>query len=274
MRLVVTSDLHYSPRHQRAVDAFVATVAALSPDLFVIAGDVAEGPEAFDACLARFAALGCPRAVLAGNHDVWSRVNRGGPGSRDLFEQVLPEIAGRHGFSWLETATLFVGRTAVVGSLAWYDYSAADPRIPCNSEEYARRKGEVNADAWYVDWAEDDPAVAARLGDGLVARLLAAAARPDVAEVVVVTHVPLFEACMVRRAPHEPDSHRWNFGNAYFGNLTLGARVAAVDKVRHVVSGHTHFGGDWTVARPGAAPLRTLVVASDYNEPAPVMLEL
>jgi 3',5'-cyclic AMP phosphodiesterase CpdA len=269
MRLVVTSDLHYSPGHRSAVDAFAAEVAALAPDVLVLAGDVAEGPEWFDACLARFAAIGCPRAVVAGNHDVWSRRGKGGPDSRALLDAVLPALAARHGFVWLEGESLRLGDVAVAGSLAWYDYSAADLRLGRAGAEYARRKGEFNADAWYVDWPEGDPEVAARLGDGLVARVLAEAARPDVREVVVVTHVPLFDACMRRLAAHEPDAARWNFTNAYFGNLTLGARIAAVGKVRHVVSGHTHCGGDWTVGG-----LRAQVVGSDYGRPAAVVLDL
>ncbi len=270
MRIVVTSDLHYCAWHQAQVDAFLPQVAALEPDLLVLAGDVAEGPDWFDACLGRFAALGCPRAVIAGNHDVWSRLGKGGPDSRALLEGVLPSLAGRHGFVWLERDSIRIGDVVVAGSLAWYDYSAADPRLGRGAAEYARRKAEFNADGWNVDWPETDPQMAARLGDGLVERVLAAAARPDVREVVVVTHVPVFEACMRRLPPHEPGAERWNFTNAYFGNLTLGARLLEVGKVRHVVSGHTHCGGDWTL--PGG--VRAQVVASDYGEPAAVVIEV
>lgn len=273
MRIVVTSDLHYSQSLRAAVDAFVPRLRDLAADLLIVAGDVGEGPHWFDACLGALDDVAPARAVLAGNHDVWSRRRYGGPNSRTLLEETLPAIAARHGWTWLDHETWRRNGIAVVGSMAWYDYSAADPRLGYTPEQYAVTKATVNADGRFIDWPESDPAIAARLGEAMLSRLTAAAQDPTVTEVVVVTHVPLFEPCMVRRPPDHPDAARWNFSNAYFGNLTLGRQVLAEPKVRHVISGHSHCGGHWPVPRPGP-PLRTQVVASDYGEPAAVVLDL
>lgn len=246
-------------------------LVALQADLLVLAGDNAEGPEWFAKLLVLLADVAPERAALAGNHDVWSAAKAGGPNSEALRDHALRDMAHAHGWLWLEEDSWHRGPIGVVGSMGWYDYSAADPRAGHSPAIYARDKGTVNADAWKIDWPQSDIEVAKGCGEGLIERLDAAAARPGCEEVVVVTHVPLFEQAMVRRALSEPDAVRWNFGNAYFGNLTLGARVAQREAVRLVVSGHSHFGGRWKVPRPSA--LYTEVVASDYGKPAWVVID-
>ena len=55
-------------------------------------------------------------------------------------------------------------------------------------------------------------------------------------EIVVATHVPLFEEQTFRK----PRDYQWELSGAYFGNFTTGRDVLACPKVTHVVSGHTH----------------------------------
>jgi 3',5'-cyclic AMP phosphodiesterase CpdA len=270
-RIVITSDLHLGITPEDVIRALVAQVAAEQPDLTVLAGDLGERIDNFVRCLGLFAGLHGQVGVLAGNHDVWSRR---GHGSQALFERELPQASREVGFLWLEDTVWSRDGVAVVGSLAWYDYSAADPELqPRPPEWYAANKGRYNMDAHLIDWPWTDGAVAQRLADGITERLVAIEGDPAIQAAVVVTHVPLVEAQISRK----PGNARWGISNAYFGNLATGARVLAFPKVAAIVSGHTHVGRDATIPRPvaggGYASLRVSVVPSDYGAPAYVVVD-
>ena len=266
--IVVTSDLHLGITKAEPIQALAAAIAAEQPDLTVLAGDLGEGLARIRECLALFASLPGRVAVLAGNHDVWSF--RGGPSSQRMWEEYLPAVVRDAGMLWLEDESWRAGELAVAGSLAWYDYSAVDSTIPPYPPEYfAREKPNRNMDGRYVDWPWSDLEVAQRLGDGLCARLDALERDDNVRDVLVITHVPLCERQMRRR----PDDPRWGFGNAYFGNLTLGGRVLAYTKVRRIVSGHTHIAASGVASRAGQPDVPVEVIPSDYGSPRYVMLK-
>lgn len=262
--IVVTSDLHLGVTRPESVRALADQIAAEQPDLTVLAGDLGEGPANLAACLSIFRELPGHVAVLAGNHDVWAR---GGFGSQELWERVLPGAVREAGMLWLEDAIWQRDGVAVLGSLAWYDYSAVDPTFAhCSAAEFAARKHEFNLDGYKVTWGWDDVAFADRLGDALRRRLQTLESDPTVQATLLVTHVPLFEEQMLRK-PHDV---RWGFTNAYFGNLTLGRRLLDTPKLRMVVSGHTHVGRMGLVRRTrldGADGLPVLVLDSDYGKP-------
>src|SRR6185312_14619302 len=156
----------------------------------------------------------------------------------------------------------------VAGSIAWYDYTGADPSIPPQTEAYwIELKQRLHPDARYLDWPWSDIAFATRCGDGLVAHVAALDADPSVSDVLVVTHVPLFREQLVNRT----EIPNWGYGNAYFGNLTLGERLRHAAKLRAVVSGHTHIGRREALADERATP--TWVVPSDFHAPRYVVYE-
>jgi predicted phosphodiesterase len=260
-RIVITSDLHMGITSAATLRTLVSKIAAEEPALTVLAGDIAEGLPNLVECLKLFAQLPGEVAVLAGNHDVWVRANFS---SQELWEQRLPEIVQAVGMLWLEGTVWQRDGFAVAGSLAWYDYSAADPTIPSYPPAFfAEQKGRYNADAMYVRWPWSDPEFAAMLADALCQRLQGLEVDPSVRSVLVVSHVPLFEEQMCRK-PH--DFH-WGLSNAYFGNLTLGQQVLEMSKVQAVVSGHTHVGVQGQVQRPGSRALPVSVLSSDYDVP-------
>ena len=80
MRIVQLSDLHLQPPGQRlygrvdtaaCLEAALARIATLAPDLLLISGDLSDrGSAAEYACLAQaLAPLPCPVALMPGNHD-------------------------------------------------------------------------------------------------------------------------------------------------------------------------------------------------------------
>lgn len=263
-KIVITSDLHLGMTRISTIRELVNRIASEEPTLTVLAGDVGEGLPNFVECLKLFAQLPGDVAVLAGNHDLWERTNYS---SQDLWERYLPEAVRNAGMIWLEETVWQHQRVAVAGSLAWYDYSAADPTISRYSPDvFAAEKRNYNMDAAYVHLPWSDQEFARQLGDALCERLQKLEDDSDVSGVLVVSHMPLFEKQMYRK-PH--DFH-WGFSNAYFGNLSLGQRVLKVSKVRAVISGHTHIGLNGQVRRPNAPKGETVsvsVLASDYDMP-------
>jgi calcineurin-like phosphoesterase family protein len=268
-RLVVTSDLHLGISTADQISALAERIAGEQPALTVLAGDIGEPYEQFVACLDLFRALPGDVAVLAGNHDVWTTDRR--YGSQDLFERLLPRAAHDAGMLWLEDDSWQRDGLVVAGSMAWYDYTAADPGLPAHPVEYwVDLKRRFHPDARYIDWPWSDVEVAERLGDGLRERVARAERDAAIWGIAVVTHVPIFERQMLRK----PGDTRWGATNAYFGNLTLGRHLRDGAKLRYVLSGHTHVGRDGWEERAPLPPLPVVVVPSDYGKPAYVAVDL
>jgi hypothetical protein len=156
----------------------------------------------------------------------------------------------------------------ICGTMAWYDYSARHPDLGYNEDDYRNLKGMVNHDADYIDWPWSDVAMARFLTRRFGERLQRLEQDPGVRQVLVVTHMPVFEQAV----PRHPDSSTWRLLSAYVANLTLGAMLRQAAKVTHVVSGHLHRPGRWTVAGQHG-PIDFRLVGSQKGAPAAVVLD-
>lgn len=264
-KVVITSDLHLGITMRYQIDEMIAAIADERPDLTIIGGDIGEGMTYISTCLRLFRGLPGQVAALAGNHDVWALDGRH---SAEVWERDLPSAIRNAGMLWLEDTNWVSGGLAVAGSIAWYDYTGADPSIPPQTEEFwVEKKRSMHPDGRFIDWPWSDREFAARCGDALMERLSALEADASVTDVLVVTHVPLFREQLINR----PDIPNWGYGNAYFGNLTLGERVRAMSKVRAVVSGHTHIGRTESLANERRLP--AWVIPSDFHKPRYVVYE-
>ncbi|HEX9037112.1 MAG TPA: metallophosphoesterase [Ktedonobacterales bacterium] len=265
-RVVVASDLHLGITRRETLENLATAIAAERPDLTVLAGDIGEGHSRFRSCLEIFLGLPGDTAVLAGNHDVWACE---GLSSVELWERALAAAARAAGMLWLEDEVWVKEGLGVAGSIAWYDYSAAAPGLNRSAAFWAANKGRYNLDARLVNWPWPDQEFAARVGDGLVERVMRLEEDASVQAILVVTHVPLYEEQMERR-PHDLN---WTIGNAYFGNLTLGARLEAARKLHGVISGHTHVSRQGWHPRPDGESPQVWVIDSDYGKPRSVTFD-
>ena len=273
MRIAVTSDLHYDPTgrltHPSLITALAEDIASKQPDALILAGDLAHGRRGFEDCLSCFSKVCAPLAVIAGNHDIWAD-EEDGLSSQKLWENVLEVTTSRHGALWLEKENLILGKTGIVGSLAWYDYSAVDPSVATNDEFLESMKSSLNNDGNWINWSKSDRSFARELNQAMLLRLQQLSANPGIRDIVVVTHVPVVEQQIVRK----PQDWRWGLSNAYFGNLTLGHEVLKEPKVRAIISGHTHVGRQVRVVRDKLSDIDVRVVDSDYGAPGYTMLDL
>ncbi|NWF78491.1 MAG: metallophosphoesterase [Chloroflexi bacterium] len=264
-RILVTADLHYRPAERAAYVAFAEAVRAAAPDCFIIAGDVGHPLRLFRRTLQLFHDLPCPRLLIAGNHDVY----RGEYPSRELWQTWLPQVTREEGFVWLEAAWLNLDGLGICGTMGWYDYSSRSPHLPYAAADYRAMKGLVNHDADYVDWPWSDVAMARYLARGLADSLAQLGADPAVEQVLVVTHMPIVTPAV----PHYPQHTHFSLLRAYLGNFTLGELVLDQRKVRHIVSGHLHRPGSWTIAGPHG-PVTCHVVGTGPGAPHYTILEI
>jgi len=263
LRIALTADLHYGITSGKAIISLTERIAAEDCDLVLIAGDIGEPDGNFRDALMFFESLTIPRALVAGNHDLWAADYS----SRYLWDDVLPYHAHNSGFVWLDTKNVICGPVGICGTIGWYDYSAKDPRLTdYDDERYAREKGQFNYDALKIDWSTTDQEFAAEVLAAFRTRINELQVNPDIKTIVVMTHVPPFEQQIIRKAS---DDFMWNVNNAYFGNLTLGRELLRYSKVQLVVSGHTHVGIDVCLPGPGAAdhPVRVITIGSQYYSP-------
>jgi len=268
VNLAFTSDLHLPITKNEAISALGVTVQASEPQAFIVAGDVGESLADIKRGLQLLREqVRCPIWVLAGNHDLWARPPYD---SRQLWLEQVPATVRATGCQWLEGTSFVLDGVAVAGTIAWYDYSAADPSVRASALEFAQQKFLFNADALRIDWEWSDPEFAERVCVPFLAQLDHLGSDPSVRRIVVVTHVPIVEEQMHR----DPTDRRWAFSNVYFGNLTLGRKVLAHRKVSHIISGHTHHGKETVVERLGGSPITAYVVPSDYETPDWVSLSV
>lgn len=262
VKLAVTADLRLPVCTDERVSALGREIQAFAPDAVIVAGDVGESLSDFKRCLQLLREqIRAPIWVLAGNDDVYARPPHD---SRKLWLEAIPATVRLTGCQWLEGAAFVIRGVAVAGTIAWYDYSAADANVQASALEYAQRKiDHTSGDALRIDWEWSDPEFADRVSTPFLSQLDHLESDPSVKRVVVVTHVPLLEGQMHRDAA-DP---RRGFANAYLGNLTLGRKVLARRKVSHIVSGHTRIGKHCTQMREGAPAVEANVLASEYGNP-------
>ncbi|HQP36814.1 MAG TPA: metallophosphoesterase, partial [Polyangiaceae bacterium] len=271
LRIAFTSDLHFdgtgtlTPAQE--VRRVANEAAGCRPHALVVLGDIGHPLRNFCDCLDTL----CGRApfvgVVSGNHDVWRDVAHP---SRSLWESVLAAETRARGLVWLEQDSIVVERTAIVGTMAWYDYSGAEPSVGFDAARYAAIKPQISNDAHWIDWGWGDPEFAQMLRERLVERLEKLEADASVDRVVVATHVPVFEEQMRR----DPSNFAWSVANAYFGNPRTGQEIARFPKVRAVVSGHLHTSVRAVVKRQRLPDIHACVVGSDYGNPTWLMLEM
>jgi predicted phosphohydrolase len=262
LKLAFTSDLHLPITKDEAISALGREVQAFAPRAFVVAGDVGESLADLKRGLQLLREqVPCPIWVLAGNHDVWARPPHD---SRQLWLEQVPATVRAAGCHYLEGTSFVLDGVAVIGTIAWYDYSAVDPTVQATGLEFAQQKFHYNADALRIDWEWSDPEFAERVSVPFLLQFDHLDHDPSVRRVVVVTHVPIVEE-QIHRNPSDP---RWAFSNAYFGNLSLGRKVMAQRKVSHVISGHTHVGKRSVVERTQGPAVEVHALASDYEKPA------
>ena len=256
LRIAYTSDLHIdvSKENREGVAAVAGLVRDARPDVLIVAGDAGNTMKALEEALSLFEGIDTRKLFVAGNHDVWIESEGGGlVDSRTKYERRIPEACGRRGFHDLGREPVVIGDIGFVGSLGWYDYSFADPRLGLGEDEYwkGRRGEEIWWDKKMTYWVPapgaPDRGLRERVRDPEVCREMTARLEKDlravegrVAKIVAVIHTLPFFVGIPRSDPPY-------FLDAYTGSSAIGETLRAHEKVAHCIHGHKHSCGDWSV---------------------------
>lgn len=260
MRIVFTSDLHadLEPSNAALIAPLARAARALTPDIFVVAGDVAERTARVAEVLAAFCDVGARRVFVPGNHDLY--VEPGGGTSRAKLDTELPAAAAAAGFECPHVAPITHRGWAIVASPGHWDYSLRDPSL-----DAVVSLGHYRAGAWRSLRAWDRGSILWPRGDGapvlptsgalgaqpaslagswatdeeicaaLQARLEAQLDALPGARVLAVVHTLPFAGIFPRRA-FGPAS----FYDAFLGSTRVGESLLRHGGVRAVVTGHLH----------------------------------
>jgi 3',5'-cyclic AMP phosphodiesterase CpdA len=242
IRVAFTSDLHadLGPRNAALLPHLAHRAARLDPDVFVIAGDLAETAATVTASLRHFTELRARKFYLAGNHDLFveDQIHT----SRDKFERLLPAAAAAAGFEYLGLEARTAGALTIVAVPGWYDYSLRDPDLDvCVHRDHYRAGIWRDLRAWdrgHVVWAGDEA-----IADSMQARLetqLGEASGPG--PILAVTHVLPFAELVVRGVFGDQAFH-----DAYLGSSALGAVLRRDPRIFAVLCGHLHRPADLTL---------------------------
>ncbi|UCH83366.1 MAG: metallophosphoesterase [Candidatus Latescibacterota bacterium] len=256
MKIAYTSDLHIdvSTSNREAALIIAEAVAEEQPDVFVLAGDVGNTLDDLRDTLAIFEAAAVAKLFVPGNHDVWIETRHGELlDSRTKYQRLIPELCREMGFHDLGREPVIAGSIGFAGSLGWYDYSFADPRLGLDEGAYwaGRYENEIWWDRKMTYWIGEtaapgqtsrkrmrDPEVCSELVRRLDDHL--ASIEDDVEQIVAVVHTLPFLAGLPRSEPPY-------YLDAYTGSNRLGDTLMAHPKVKHMIGGHKHLSGDWEV---------------------------
>ena len=291
LRLAVTADLHHDvPRSCGAAEALAREADETEADALLLVGDAAAADgEALERCLSLFDDKR-PRLFVPGNHELWAR--RRPTDAEDLLGQELPRRVRAAGWHWLPGSPWRSGGAAVVGSLGWYDYAFAEPRLGLPERFYAakatpaaaRRLGmnleqadvpptarDVYArwnDGRFIRGVGDDPAFLRRRLDELRADLEGVR---EARRVVCAVHCCPLAALLPPAPPGAipPDKLKFAFARAYLGSPLLGELALGFPNVSHLVCGHTHVPRQLEVGG-----VRCANVGSTYTEKRLLVLSI
>ena len=261
MKIVFTSDLHIdvTPQNGLLLPYLAEVACEMMPDLFVIAGDVANSLDGVEKALAAFTALPCPKVFVPGNHDLWVQSKHAvkrGQDSQYLYSTAIREISSQQGFHYLVDSPLVIGGVGIVGSIGLYDYSLRDPRLEgiFSIGDYVRGEfvdqrfitGMWNDSRWIrwrkhaepCDWRlRDRLLLSQEIFENVYARLTADVDKiiPQVQSLLAIFHTNPFAACINRKEVPDPF-------DAYEGSARLGELLRALTAKANVycICGHKH----------------------------------
>lgn len=257
MRLIWMTDLHLDHAKLKTRREFYKVVRHAKPDRLLIGGDTGEADNLYDLLAEIEMAVRCPVSFVLGNHDFYR-----GSAANIYFD--LPAFLDEHpGLHWLGDADggglLLRDDVALVGHGGWGDARLGDvDHMVMTTDDMMIHE---------LRFLSHQQRVARlnKLGDDAAAILSSQLEghAPHVREVLVLTHVPPFEAACwhegrISDPPFLP-RFTWQAGGA-----VLQAAAGHYPNTQFtVLCGHTHSGGDVRISDN----LRVITGPALYKKP-------
>lgn len=237
MRVAAVSDIHVRP--DGSDDDLILEIQRrakeLSPDVFIIAGDLSAKIDVLSDSLSKLYVSNCKNLFVAGNHDIWFEQGEG-LGSLEKYSHKIGDVCREHGWIHLPDQPYIVENVGFLGSLGWSDYSFKrdDLQIPDEAYEQKQYKDAVWYDVFNVDWHFTDKEATDLFNRKLEYDLETISDEAD--RIVFVSHhLPFRELTLYKqRLP-------WDFFSAYMGAVSTGKILLDDERVFLAISGHSHI---------------------------------
>lgn len=249
LQIAFSSDLHVDQGVSvEELESLVREIQSISPDVFILGGDIAGGVSGLTAEIFQLFRTCAPVCLtVPGNHDLWVFADSECRDSWEAYER-YQDYARAAGFIPLDSdGPVCVDGVGFAGCMGWYDYSFRDVRLDglVSYDQYVAKSVPEFDIGWndgnYISWSDTDEKVTVEQLRRITSQLELLEADPAVREIVVVNHHLPYE--LLLRRP-EIDTHRgcrWNIGNAWMGSRRFGKMYDQFEKISTVICGHTHF---------------------------------
>jgi predicted phosphohydrolase len=259
MRIAAVSDIHVRPdgSDEDLIARIRDRVEELSPDIFVIAGDISDNLSSLSETLSALRIPSIPCLLVPGNHDVWFEEDLG-IGSLEKYSREIGDKCKENGFAYLPDDPFLYEGVAFVGSLGWGDYSFKREELNIPEEAYEQKqfRGAVWNDVFNIDWTWSDKEATALFNQKLEYDL--GALPNDVRHVIYVSHHLPFKDLTLYK-----DRLPWDFFSAFMGSINTGRILLNDGRVILTISGHSHIRNVVTVEG-----ITALTVPIGYGRPS------
>jgi predicted phosphodiesterase len=255
MKISAVSDIHGS---YNAAQLDEAVREMKNSDAVVVAGDLTENINRYEAILQKFNGINGLKVAVLGNHDLYAKRDE------DSYAKIglLDEVCRRNDFHLLDSAPVVKDGVGFVGNIGWYDYQFAQKEPDCelivnNAEwrgarlsqmtdedfsvkDYVFFDGEtLSRGCWndgnYINWQFSDKDFLRMQVDKLGEDMDRVSDEVD--KIVYVSHhIPIDEFVYKRS-----DDSKWSLFNAYQGSPELGEVAFSNPKLELLITGHSHI---------------------------------
>ncbi len=236
VKIAAISDLHILPNENdyRFLNCIKEKVDEISPDIFVIAGDISDSLEVVSKSLEILKKTECSRLYVPGNHDIWFE-DGSGPSSLEKYTKSLNEICEKNEFAYLPNSIFVDDKVAFVGSIGWYDYSFRRPELEISEKNYIEK--EYHDAVWYdlfkIDWNYSDIEATDLFNRKLEYDLKTLS--DEISQIIYISHHLPFRELTVYK-----DRLPWDFYSAFMGSVSTGKILLNDKRVVLSISGHSH----------------------------------
>lgn len=237
MRIAAISDIHIRPDGSDTglLEEIHKQVEEISPDVFIIAGDISDKIRVIEETLSMLQIAGSKNLYVAGNHDVWFE-DELGLNSLEKYSKSIGNACEKAGFIHLPDTPIIIDEFAFVGSLGWYDYSFRQPELEIPEDTYAEKHWQEYywRDYYSIDWSYSDYEFTELLNSKLQYDL---DTLPGVVKsIVYVSHHLPFQALTLYK-----NTLPWDFFSAFMGAESTGQILLNDERIKLSVSGHSHI---------------------------------
>jgi predicted phosphohydrolase len=254
MKIVYCSDLHVdiTQNNLKLIPEIYDYLIENKPDVFVIAGDLANSCSDINNALTLFKELEMIKIFIPGNHDLWIESKNQLKKDNDSFDKythLLSEICKNNNFFYPIFDPLIINDIAFIGTVGWYDYSIRDKRLDelYNFKDYDNGVfgmsywGDVKYSIWLEDknnsnWKLRDKKYSNKKIFDYIFNLFKQTfykIPKSIKNIYIISHMAPFQECIIPKDKPDPF-------DAYEGSIEFGNFIKEQNKKIIIICGHRH----------------------------------